>query len=86
MSLPNSITLVIRNGPDSGQARGFEAGEVIVGKDPRCDFVVNQRGVSRMHFRLEYSQRGWHLVDLRSTNGTLIGDFVVGGACRTIST
>ncbi|MFO0943978.1 MAG: FHA domain-containing serine/threonine-protein kinase [Pirellulales bacterium] len=80
MNRDSSITLKLLNGANAGKSQVFQAGEILVGKDPRCDFVVNQRGVSRMHFRLEHSDEGWQLIDLRSTNGTIVGNStVVGG-------
>ncbi len=32
-----------------------------------------------MHCKLEYAARGWTIVDLKSTNGVLVGDKLIGG-------
>lgn len=42
----------------------------IVGRDPACDLVVQHPLVSRRHLEVAFSDRGWHVVDLESGNGT----------------
>ncbi len=80
MSFAQTITFTVRQGPDSGKTQTFnQLEEILIGKDPRCDFVIDCRGVSRMHCKLEYAARGWTIVDLKSTNGVLVGDKLIGG-------
>ena len=45
-----------------------------VGRAPRADFVVDAALVSRLHCRLEASDEGIDVIDLKSTNGTYVND------------
>jgi len=44
----------------------------IIGRDPICDIVLNDKNVSRKHASLEYINDNFILVDLVSANGTWI--------------
>ncbi len=46
--------------------------ETVIGRDPDCDIVLNDDRVSRRHARLLFAESDWRLVDLDSTNGTLV--------------
>ena len=48
--------------------------EVTIGRLPECDVVVNDPGASRQHARIRRTDDGFVLVDLGSTNGTLVND------------
>jgi DNA-binding NtrC family response regulator len=50
---------------------------VVVGRDPSCQLVVNDSGVSAMHAELVATPRGVRLRDLGSKNGTWVGDLRV---------
>jgi len=43
-----------------------------VGRSPECDIVLPDEKVSRLHARLDKTEQGWVLVDLESTNGTMV--------------
>src|SRR5262245_19726288 len=45
-----------------------------VGRATRADFIVDAALVSRLHCRLEASQDGLEVFDLKSTNGTFVND------------
>lgn len=48
--------------------------ELIIGRDPSCDFVLDMHDVSRRHARI-HERHGRHLVaDLGSTNGTFVDE------------
>jgi predicted component of type VI protein secretion system len=47
--------------------------EVIVGRDPNCDFPVNDESISARHARIAFHHNQWWLEDLGSTNGIFIG-------------
>lgn len=51
----------------------FSQSEVIVGRDPNCDFPINDESISARHARIAYHHNQWWLEDLGSTNGILIG-------------
>jgi predicted component of type VI protein secretion system len=56
----------------TGQAWGPFENSAIIGRDAQCDLTVPGRLVSKVHCKLEPSGNGWALVDLDSTNGTLL--------------
>jgi len=43
-----------------------------LGRDPESDLTIKDPKVSRLHARLEKSEPGWVIVDLKSKNGTLV--------------
>ncbi len=45
---------------------------IIVGREPDCDFPLDDQTVSSQHARLSYHQQQWWLEDLASTNGTFL--------------
>jgi pSer/pThr/pTyr-binding forkhead associated (FHA) protein len=50
---------------------------IILGREPDCDFPMDDQTVSSQHARLSYHQQQWWLEDLASTNGTFLnGDAV----------
>jgi hypothetical protein len=46
--------------------------EVVIGREPSCDCVLDHATVSAQHTRLAYRQGQWWVEDLRSTNGTFL--------------
>ncbi len=50
----------------------FSLPEIIVGRDPQCDFHIQDDTVSARHSRLSYHHHQWWIEDLRSTNGTFL--------------
>jgi diguanylate cyclase (GGDEF)-like protein len=65
-------SLAVILGPDVG-ARVVLQGSVETGRDPRCELALHDENVSWRHARIE--DRGcdeWAIVDLESTNGTLL--------------
>jgi hypothetical protein len=51
--------------------------EVTIGRLPECDVVVEDPGASRQHARIRRTDGGFVLVDLGSTNGTLVNDLPI---------
>ena len=50
----------------------------MIGRDSRCDLLIEDTTVSRWHARLERAAGGWLLTDLGSTNGTRLNGWRVG--------
>ena len=65
------IHAIMENGKDS--QRRFVQSEVIIGRDPKCDFPILDDAISAQHVRISYHHAQWWLEDLNSTNGTFIG-------------
>jgi pSer/pThr/pTyr-binding forkhead associated (FHA) protein len=60
-----------QTGPLSGQRWQIDT-ELIIGRDPGCDVVINDRQVSRYHARIERNLDGVQVEDLGSKNGTFV--------------
>jgi pSer/pThr/pTyr-binding forkhead associated (FHA) protein len=59
---------------DNDQAHNFAVAEVVVGRDPTCEFPLDDESVSARHARLSFHHKQWWLEDLNSTNGTFLND------------
>ncbi len=69
--------LLARNGPLQGQSWPIK-NELIIGREPGCDIVIDDRQVSRRHVHIQVnSDSELTISDLNSKNGTLVnGDSV----------
>jgi pSer/pThr/pTyr-binding forkhead associated (FHA) protein len=65
------LNAVLENRPLSRQ---YKKPEVILGREPGCDFFIDDKTVSSRHARLSYHHQQWWLEDLASTNGTFLND------------
>ncbi len=63
-----------RFGTGTWQTFPLEPGEKLIGRNPDCDFHLNDVEVSRQHVRIRIEEDGIWLTDLGSTNGTQIED------------
>lgn len=61
----------ITQGKKAGQIIPLET-EMIIGRDPSCDLVLHDQGISRKHAMMIPSQKAVILEDLQSTNGTFV--------------
>jgi two-component system response regulator HydG len=62
-------------GPDKGTRFAFDSTRpsgVLVGQSAACDVRLTDRQVSRRHVEIDVTDAGLRLVDLDSTNGTLV--------------
>jgi adenylate cyclase len=50
----------------------FSQPEVLIGRSPECDLVLNQPGMSRKHALIRHTGDGWIIVDQGSRNGTYV--------------
>ncbi len=74
-----AFQLVVRSGPTPGKVYPIMKNEVIIGRDPNADILVNDDEVSRHHASIKLSPDGYVIEDLGSTNGTVInGDRLAG--------
>jgi DNA-binding NtrC family response regulator len=65
--------LQVTSGPDEGRSMVTDKERLRVGAHPQNDLVlVEDRTASRHHFEIQYTERGYLLVDLNSTNGTFL--------------
>jgi pSer/pThr/pTyr-binding forkhead associated (FHA) protein len=66
-----TITLRRQIGDDA-LSLSFTLAEIVIGRDPACDFILEDSTVSAQHTRLLFRQGHWWVEDLRSTNGTFL--------------
>ena len=52
---------------------------LVIGRDPKCDLVLDEPKVSRRHCTVTPAGRGFALNDLGSTNGTKVNSALVQG-------
>jgi two-component system cell cycle response regulator len=77
-SVAPSIVVIL--GPDVGKRVVLE-GSIEMGRDPSCELPLHDDNVSWRHARIEDRSNGeWAVVDLGSTNGTLIDGQPCAGA------
>lgn len=57
-------------GSREGQCKELLESEcIVIGREPKCDLILNDRGVSRQHGRIGFIKDQWKIEDLGSTNG-----------------
>ena len=59
-------------GEGNDRIRKFNSLEVIIGRDPNCDYQVPDETISSRHARLSYHHKQWWVEDLSSTNGSFL--------------
>ena len=65
---PLALELVLSEA--APQVFHFVEGDVVIGRDPDCECVLNDETISARHARFAYHHRQWWLEDLGSRNGT----------------
>jgi pSer/pThr/pTyr-binding forkhead associated (FHA) protein len=64
--------LVMRKGPKPGEIFSLATPTAVLGRDPTCEVFINDAEVSRHHAKFVYSEAGYLVQDMGSTNGTFI--------------
>lgn len=78
--MTQTLTLIFMSGSRDGEEVQFEAAgsppSVSIGRDAPCELVItDDPDLSRRHARLVWNGSSWMLEDLKSSNGTFIGEF-----------
>lgn len=60
--------------------RRYKKPEVILGRDPACDFPLDDERISLRHCKLFFNHNQWWAEDLASTNGTYLNDVLIESA------
>ena len=71
------LRVTVEEGPDREESRVVEADRVTVGTAEGNDLVLSDPTVSRYHLELQRTERGVHVRDLESTNGTFVGGVMI---------
>ncbi|MFH2104396.1 MAG: FHA domain-containing protein [Chloroflexota bacterium] len=66
------LTLALPNLP--AETHYFNQTQVTFGRDPTCEFPINDDAISAIHARLSYHHNQWWLEDLNSKNGTYLNN------------
>ena len=67
------FALRVIKGPHAGEEHTFDQERVRVGQDARADLSLGRdTAISRNHFEVVFTEKGWLLVDLHSTNGSFV--------------
>lgn len=64
--------LTVRQGASPGKVFELARDVMVMGRDLKCDIVLNDPEVSRNHTRLTAQPGGYLVEDLESTNGTFV--------------
>ena len=70
--------------PVNDPGRGSVFGTVLVGRAASNDVIIEHESVSKLHARVEVSEAGVAIRDAGSSNGTRVGDEVVGDAAVVV--
>jgi len=70
---PVALKIVVLSGPDEGKEAPLGS-TCEIGSDPECEFPLTDPSVSRRHARLTIGRDGIMVRDLKSRNGTFIGE------------
>jgi len=70
------ISLAVIAGPDAGKMFVLEKPRAVIGRE-EVDFALDDPEISRQHAAIEVSGDEITVVDLGSTNGTLVGEALV---------
>ncbi len=73
------LSLAIIDGPDAGSVFRMEKPRVTVGRQG-ADLTLNDADTSRQHAAVEVRDNVYTLVDLQSTNGTLVNGQKIDGS------
>jgi hypothetical protein len=70
--------LVAIAGPTPGKVFALTADRVSLGRLPESDVLLSDPGASRRHAEIRHEDGRWMIVDLGSTNGTMVNEASVG--------
>jgi pSer/pThr/pTyr-binding forkhead associated (FHA) protein len=68
------INLTINTPDQTGRSLELSQSDIVIGRDPDCECVLEDGTISARHARLAYHHNQWWLDDLQSTNGTKLND------------
>lgn len=65
---------VSRDGDPVEAKQLFTRPELLIGRDPSSDVLIEDETISNRHAKLVYKNKHWWVEDLLSTNGTFLND------------
>jgi len=79
------IRINIKDGDEIKKSLDFEKSEIVVGRDPKSDLVIDDIEISRKHLVISKKRDGYIAEDKKSTNGTFIRGKRIGGKVDVVS-
>lgn len=79
------LNLIIQTSGESSQTLHFTQGDIVIGRNPECEIILDDATTSAHHARLAYHHNQWWLEDLQSTNGTKLNNETVQTATIVVS-
>ena len=70
-----SVTPITLSSEDSEEI--FHMSEIMLGRDPACEFPLSDDAISLRHCKLNYHHKQWWAEDLNSTNGTYLNNSLI---------
>lgn len=70
-----TLTLVMNNGHE--ERVSYSVQEVVIGRDPLCEYPVDDKTISARHSRLTYHHTQWWVEDMNSKNGTFLNQIPI---------
>ena len=70
-----SVTPITLSTEDSEEI--FHMPEIILGRDPACEFPLSDDAISLRHCKINYHHKQWWAEDLNSTNGTYLNNSLI---------
>lgn len=70
-------SLVCLEGAAFGQRLALDSGRAVLGRDPDCDYPLDDLEASWHHARIEPTADGFEIVDLASRNGTFVNHVTI---------
>jgi pSer/pThr/pTyr-binding forkhead associated (FHA) protein len=74
---PYVLALAVISGPDPNAIHRIVANETTVGASEEADFVLEDPRVSGKHFKIRINGHLYSLIDMGSTNGTMVNQNLV---------
>ena len=59
------------------QPHSFAQAQIYLGRDPVCEFHIENETVSQQHASIKYHHKQWWLEDLNSRNGTFLNEIAL---------
>jgi pSer/pThr/pTyr-binding forkhead associated (FHA) protein len=69
--------LVVLSGPSAGQQFPLKSDQLTIGRGPGVDVAIRDSTMSRQHASIAFTQEGFRVQDLGSTNGVLLNGSLV---------
>lgn len=71
-------TITLRTSLDNNVIeKQFSQSEIMLGRDPDCDFVIPDETISLRHCQLTFHHKRWWANDMNSTNGSYLNDNLI---------